>query len=107
MVSNPSAVKKEPGVVFPFTSQYLNVLFIAMRTDSSSCCDTVNPESASKIMDDTFSYTIPDGPFIPTFIFASPAGPAGPVGPVFPIPVGPVYPIGPVAPVLSAFPGVP
>ena len=31
-VSNPTAVKKLPAVLFPLTSQYLNVLFIDTTT---------------------------------------------------------------------------
>ena len=43
--SSPWAVKYSPGVEFPFISQYLNVLFIAIRTVLSAGLVTSNPES--------------------------------------------------------------
>ena len=49
IVSKPSAVKKDPGVVFPFTSQYLNVLFIPTNIEELFNGSILNPASALNI----------------------------------------------------------
>ena len=99
-VSTPFAVKNCPGAVFPYASQYLNVLFIVTNATLGVSSDTEKSAPLSKIRVLIFEYAVapkvfPVGPY-PTVKKDGPVTPCKPCAPV--APVTPCNPCAPVAP---------